>query len=157
MDFHGSIFRAYRLAFIAQKLQISGSEYFRRFRCYCGLSGNEDSLSTAGFGKDFPGDFCGDVAFLAGNVAISHEVRQIHLIHRLSVVQKMERGIDMGAVVGTHGERTEVIQIPFFGGLEGEVFRLGIPGVDGAGEDFLADIIDLHGRLLWGLFCYFTL
>jgi hypothetical protein len=90
----------------------------------------------------------GDVTILAGYIAIAYEGVEIQLLHGLSIGEKMERGIDMGAVVGAHGKGGKVIQIPPGGGAKGLLFRRGVAGIDPAGEDFLRNIVQFHRRHL---------
>jgi hypothetical protein len=68
-------------------------------------------------------------------------------------VKKVERGIDVGAVMGAHGKRGQIVEVTCPGRIHGLFFRHGITGIDSAGENLLTDINDfLHGCLLFPAF-----
>jgi hypothetical protein len=62
------------------------------------------------------------------------------------MVQKMERGIDVGTVVGAHGKGGQVVKVTFFGRIQNLLLRLGIAGIDVTGKHFLRDIVNFHGK-----------
>jgi hypothetical protein len=73
---------------------------------------------------------------------------KIHLIHGLSTVKKMEGGIHMGAVMGAHGKNGQIVKVSFLRGVHSLLFRRRISGINAAGKDFLADVINFHSRSL---------
>jgi hypothetical protein len=46
--------------------------------------------------------------------------------------------------VGTHGEGGQIVQIRVVGRIQRHFFRFRISRIDGAGKDFLADIVKFH-------------
>ena len=69
---------------------------------------------------------------------------QVYLIHSLTIMKEVKGRIHMGAIVGAHGKERQVIQVACPGRIHRLLFRLWIAGIDRAGKDFLADVIDFH-------------
>ena len=109
MNRHGRILRPHGLALIAQQKDAGSGKDPGRFFGDGTVSGNQNAPGIAGAAQNCGGIGGGYVAFKAGHMAVAHKNFQRKLLHRLSLREKMEGGIHMGAVVGAHGEGGEVI------------------------------------------------
>ena len=140
---HGGIFRAYGLTFVAQKQDAASGKYGAGFLSDSGITGDENAPDSGGPGENGLGIRGRDGTMVPSQEAISYKMLQIHLLHGFSVTEKMEGNINMGAVMGAHGESSQVVQIPGGSGGKGLLLRFGIAGVDGAGENLLGNIVNL--------------
>ena len=81
---------------------------------------------------------------MASDKTFPYKSMQIHLLYRFAITKKMERRINMGAVMGAHRKSCQIIQVAIFCSTKALLFRFWIPGIDLAGENFLGNIINLH-------------
>ena len=144
MHLHRRILWAYSLSFISKEFDFSCCKHLRSFGSYSCISCNQNPFCAIGPSQNC---FCVhrcDLSLMPDNMTNSHEMGQIQLIHSLSVMKKVERGIHMGTIMGAHGKGTQIVQVACLGRVQRLFFGPGIAGIDRAGKYFLADVVDFH-------------
>ena len=144
MHFHRSVKRSYGLRFVAEELYLIVSEDLCCFLSHRGFTLNEDPVIAVSISgcifcpvHYLIRIFCGNVTIVRCDIAISDEPVDIDLINSPAFVDKMERRIDMGAVVRTHIEGCQIADLALADAQHDLSLGRRISGIDCAAEYFL--------------------
>ena len=144
MHFHRSVKRSYGLRFVAEELYLIVSEDLCCFLSHRGFTLNEDPVIAVSISgcifcpvHYLIRIFCGNVTIVRCDIAISDEPVDIDLINSPAFIDKMERSINMSAVMSAHVEGGQIAHLAFTDAQHDLSLGSRISGIDSASEHFL--------------------